>query len=62
MVLSDKDRKLINTHLAELKAIREDLEKAKKANVPNLQSIENVVEECENNCKAIKAVYFPEKS
>lgn len=55
--LSKNELQKLNQGLADLTAIREDLERAKMAGVPNIEHLENACQTCEDRINALKAVY-----
>lgn len=55
--LSKKELDLLNQGLADCHAIKEDLERAKLAGVPNVEHIQQSVDKCEERINQLKAIY-----
>lgn len=60
--LRDKDLELINAQLRDLQLIKQDIDKAKSANVPGVDELEQRCNDCLSRCERFKQVYFPNKS
>lgn len=57
--LKPKDLELINQQLRDLELIRDDIKKAKEANVPGVDELEQRCNDCFERCTKFKQVYFP---
>lgn len=55
--LSKKELAMFNQDLKDCQLIKEDLERAKLAGVPNVEFIEEAVTECENRINKLKSTY-----
>jgi hypothetical protein len=58
--LKERDRQLLNTQLRELQLIKEDLEKAKLAKVPNVDALLERCSECIQRASLLKQHYLPD--
>lgn len=59
--LSKKEIALLNQGLSECQAIKDDLERAKLAGVPNVEHIEEAVTTCEDRINKLKSTYAGNK-
>jgi len=59
--LKEKDLDLLNCQLRDLQQIRDDIKKAKEANVPGIDDLSQRCEDCMTRCTKLKEVYFPDK-
>lgn len=60
--LSEKDRAQMNRDLRDLVRLREDLDRAISAGVPEVDQLKPRCEHCIDRIEKIKAVYFPNKA
>lgn len=55
--LSKKEQAILNQGLSDCDAIKQDLERAKMAGVPNVDHIEAALETCQERINKLKATY-----
>ena len=55
--LSEKELAKLNRGLAELEDIKDDLERARIAGVPNMEHLDNACEQCKDNIVRLKEAY-----
>jgi len=61
-ILSKEELKRMNNNLKDCDDIAEDLERARRAGVPNVEHLEEAVKTCRERIAAIKAVYSKDKA
>lgn len=59
VVLTKVDLKNLNNNLLDCEAICQDLDRAERAGVPNIQFLRDACHQCRDQTIALKKEYFP---